>query len=203
MGETGRNDFRRTNQGVVPTSRSRDIEAGSALLKHFHQPIYAYLRRLSGSDADAADLTQQTFCKIWQSLNKFRGASSVKTWVHRIAYCTYIDWVRQRRPAREKSEAWWAAIAANGSSPFDSLAEADSASRLYSLVETLEPDSRRAAIHLHYYQALSLSETAEVLGLPLSTLKYQLRAALDELRLGLTRPAPTPVETEANRRILR
>ena len=63
-----------------------DLEAGNALLNHFHQPLYAYLRRLSGSDADAADLTQQTFRTVWQVLNKSRGASSGKTWVHRIVY---------------------------------------------------------------------------------------------------------------------
>ncbi|MGO8930946.1 MAG: RNA polymerase sigma factor [Limisphaerales bacterium] len=41
-----------------------DREAGSELLRHFHKPIFAYLRRLSGNDADAEDLTQQTFSKV-------------------------------------------------------------------------------------------------------------------------------------------
>ena len=78
-----------------------DREAGGELLRHFHGPIFAYLRRLSGNDADAADLTQQTFSKVWQSLAKFRGASRLNTWVHRVAYCTYVDWVRQRDPGGE------------------------------------------------------------------------------------------------------
>ena len=159
-----------------------DRDAGSELLRHFHKPIFAYLRRLSGNDADAKDLTQQTFSKVWQSLTRFRGASSLNTWVHRIAYCTYIDWVRQREPGGEQPQEWWNTLPANGPSPFESAAEADSARRLCVLVQGLEPESRRAAIHLHYYQNLSLPETAEVLGLPLSTLKYQLKAALDELR---------------------
>jgi RNA polymerase sigma-70 factor, ECF subfamily len=166
-----------------------DREAGSDLLRHFHRPIFAYLRRLSGNDADADDLAQQTFSKVWQSLGKFRGASSINTWIHRIAYCTYIDWVRQREPGDEQPQTWWDSLPAKEMSPFESAAEADSVRRLYLLVEGLEPESRRAAIHLHYYQNLSLPETAEVLGLPLSTLKYQLRAALDELRRRLAEPA--------------
>jgi RNA polymerase sigma-70 factor (ECF subfamily) len=160
-------------------------EAGSKLLGHFHRPIFGYLRRLSGNDTDADDLTQQTFSKVWQSLGSFRGAASLNTWIHRIAYCTYIDWVRQRRPGEEQPEGWWESLPATGMSPFESVAEADWARQLYALVQHLEPESRRAAIHLHYYQNLSLPETAEVLGLPLSTLKYQLRAALDELRCRL------------------
>jgi RNA polymerase sigma-70 factor (ECF subfamily) len=168
-----------------------DRDAGSELLRHFHKPIFAYLRRLSGNDADAEDLTQQTFSKVWQSLNKFRGASSLNTWVHRIAYCTYVDWVRQRDPGGEQPQAWWDALPAKEPSPFESVAEADAVRRLYLLVQGLEPESRRAAIHLHYYQNLSLPETAEVLGLPLSTLKYQLRAGLDELRRRLTEPQQT------------
>ena len=168
-----------------------DREAAGELVRHFHHPIYAYLRRLCGNDTDAADLTQQTFSKVWQSLAKFRGASTVATWIHRIAYCTYIDWTRQRRPGEAQTDAWWETVPASGPSPFDSLAEADSARRLYALVERLEPEGRRAAIHLHYYQNLSLAETAEVLGLPLSTLKYQMRAALDDLRARLTEPNQT------------
>jgi len=168
-----------------------DREAGCELLRHFHRPIFAYLRRLSGNDADADDLAQQTFSKVWQSLGKFRGASAINTWIHRIAYCTYIDWVRQREPGGEQPQAWWDSLPAKEISPFESAAEADSARRLYLLVQDLEPESRRAAIHLHYYQNLSLPETAEVLGLPLSTLKYQLRAALDELRRRLAEPART------------
>jgi RNA polymerase sigma-70 factor, ECF subfamily len=172
-------------------ARQGDRDAGSELLRHYHRPIYAYLRRLSGNDADAEDLIQQTFSKVWQSLAKFRGASSFNTWVHRIAYCTYIDWVRQKEPTGEQTQVWWETLPAKGPTPFESAAEADSARRLYVLVQGLEPESRRAAIHLHYYQNLSLPETAEVLGLPLSTLKYQLKAALDELRRRLPEPQPT------------
>jgi len=168
-----------------------DRDAGSELLRSYHKPIYAYLRRLSGNDADAEDLVQQTFSKVWQSLARFRGASSFNTWVHRIAYCTYVDWVRQRRAGSDQPQTWWETLPATGPSPFDSAAESDTARRLYLLVQGLEPESRRAAIHLHYYQNLTLPETAEVLGLPLSTLKYQLKAALDELRRRLPEPYPT------------
>lgn len=159
-----------------------DREAACNLIELYHQRIFAYLHRLAGNETDASDLTQLTFCRAWQSLDKFQGASSVTTWIHRIAYCVYVDWIRRRPKQDPKSDAWWEAVPACEPSPFDSLAESDGARRLYALVEGLEPESRRAAIHLHYYQDLTLAETAEVLGMPVSTVKYQLKSSLDELR---------------------
>lgn len=104
------------------------------------------------------------------------------TWIHRIAYFSYVDWLRKRKPVAAQPEDWWDAVPCGQPSPFDITANVDSSRRLYSLVEALEPETRRAAIHLHYYQGLSLGETAEVLGMPVSTLKHQLRSALDELK---------------------
>jgi RNA polymerase sigma factor (sigma-70 family) len=58
---------------------------------------------------------------------------------------------------------------------------------VYALVEQLDDDARQA-IHLHYYQGLSLSETSEVLNVPTSTLKYRLREALNTLRTQTAEP---------------
>ena len=71
--------------------------------------------------------------------------------------------------------------AANGPSPFEDAAERDTARRLFALVERLEHEIREV-VHLHYYQGLSLSETAGALGIATSTVKYRLREALDFLR---------------------
>jgi RNA polymerase sigma-70 factor (ECF subfamily) len=166
-----------------------DREAASALLREFHRPIYAYLRRLTGREADAADLTQVTFLKVWQSLGRFRGASSVSTWMHRIAYCSYVDWLRQSRPPDEQSEAWWRHLPAEAPPPSDALADREAVQRVCAAVARLAEDERQP-VHLHYLQGLTLAETAEVLDLPVSTLKYRLRAGLDSLRRSLSDDRP-------------
>ena len=163
-----------------------DRDAAGELLRHFHVLIFAYLRRLAVDEDSAEDLTQQTFCKVWQSISQFRGGSSVSTWMHRIAYCTYVDWVRQVRPATEQTEIWWQQISAPGPDPSQHLADAEIARQLYAFVDAL-PDAERQPIHLHYYQGLSLADTAKVLDVPLSTLKYRVRATLDQLRQQLAR----------------
>jgi RNA polymerase sigma-70 factor (ECF subfamily) len=158
-----------------------DLSAASELVSLFYERIFAYFRRLCGSDEDAADLTQKTFFKVWTSLASFRRRSSFSTWLHGIAHHVYVDWRRANRPADSQTDEWWEACAAVGPSPFDDAAERDTARRLFALVERLE-EGIKEVVHLHYYQGLSLSETAEALGIATSTVKYRLRDALDSLR---------------------
>ncbi len=162
-------------------------EAAGNLVREFHKLIFAYLRRLTGNDADAADLCQVTFLKVWQSVSRFRGESSVSTWMHRIAYCTYVDWLRNSRPSSEQTESWWKGIREEGATPFEQATHVETARRVYAAVDRLADDDRQI-IHLHYYQGLSLAETAGTLAMPESTLKYRLRGALGQLRSQLREP---------------
>lgn len=168
-------------------AQAGDFQAAAALLDGHYQRIYAYLRRLSGSDESAADLCQQTFGRVWQSLQSFNGRSAFNTWLHRIAHNTYVDW--RRRPNRhdERSDEWWETCADPAQCPFEAAADRDSAHQLYSAVEELEED-HRLAIHLHYYQGLTLEDTAATLNVATSTVKYRLRQALNKLEAALAEP---------------
>src|SRR6266704_822901 len=84
-------------------------------------------------------------------------------------------------PASRPTPGGKRACVADGPSPFESAAEQDMARQLYALVQQLE-EGAREAVHLHYYQGLTLQETAEVLNIATSTLKYRLREALNLLR---------------------
>src|SRR5688572_9697671 len=168
-------------------AKAGDEAAAAELIDRHYERIYAYLRRWCGSDADAEDLTQRTFLKVWSSLASFRGSSAFSTWAHGIAHNVYVDWRRRRSFTDPQTDEWWATCVADGPSPFEDAAEREVAGRVYALVEQLD-DATRQAVHLHYYQGLSLKETCEVLGMPSSTLKYRLREALDTLRSQTTEP---------------
>jgi len=172
-------------------AKTGDISAASELVGLFYERIFAYFRRLCGNDDDAADLTQKTFFKVWTSLASYQQRSSFSTWLHGIAHHVYVDWRRANKPVDAQSDEWWETRAAEGPSPFEDAAERDTAHRLVALVDRLE-DREKEAVHLHYYQGLSLQETAEALGIATSTVKYRLRGALDFLRTHTIEPKLRP-----------
>lgn len=176
----------------MQAARAGDEGAACRLVDEYHGRIYAFLRRLSGGDSDAVELTQRTFCRAWTALPSFEGRSSVSTWFHGIAYRTYVDWLRSHRRQESRPDAWWEAIPDASPGPDRVAADADASAAVYGAVDTLESDLREA-VHLHYYQGLTLDETAEVLGIAASTVKHRLREALGRVRRHLARAdRPSP-----------
>jgi RNA polymerase sigma-70 factor (ECF subfamily) len=164
-------------------AKAGDLAAASELVSLHYQMIFSFFRRMCGSDEDAADLTQKTFAKVWAALPGYQGRSSFSTWAHGIGRNVYVDWRRQGNRLEPQTDEWWETCEAEGPSPFEDAAERDLAGRLHSMVTKLDEGSREV-VQLHYYQGLSLKETAEVLGVAASTVKYRLREALDALGRG-------------------
>lgn len=176
-----------TIERLCALAANGNAQAAAELVTVSYQKIFAYFRRLSGNETEAADLTQKTFVKVWTSLPTYQGRSSFNTWLYAIAHHVYVDW--RRKPGRidGKSDAWWKSQPDKGPGPFESVQERDLARQLYASVEHLD-EAARELVHLHYYQGLSLSETAETLGIAVSTVKYRLRAALETLRPSVIQP---------------
>ena len=167
---------------LLKRAKKADTNAASELLRLHYADVYSYLRRLCGSQPDADDLTQQTFMKVWSSLDRFKGRSKFSTWLHRIAYNCYIDWRRRNATSALKvPDQWWLQCVDDNPGPFSKLAERQLAQQLYEAVDQLDEDKRQT-VHLHYYQGLSLRETATVLGVATSTVKYRLREVIKALR---------------------
>ena len=177
-------DAQPANQ-LAEAARHGDTAAATRLIELFYERIYAFLRRLAGNDADAADLTQRTFSRVWQSLPGFAGRSSFSSWIHGIAHHVYVDWRRADRRIESRSDEWWNACATSGPQPDEIASRTDLAATLFASVDTLEPDLRDT-VHLHYYQELTLQETAAAMGVATSTVKYRLRQALAELQKQLS-----------------
>jgi len=93
---------------LVQRACRQDQAAANELIELSYERIYAFLRRLAANDADAADLTQRTFSRVWQSLPTFAGRSSFSSWIHGIAHHVYADWRRANHRSESRSEGWWA-----------------------------------------------------------------------------------------------
>jgi RNA polymerase sigma-70 factor (ECF subfamily) len=166
-------------------AKKADKNAASELLKIYYADIYSYLRRLCGSRHDAEDLTQQTFFKAWSSFDCFAGRSKFSTWLYRIAHNTYLDWLRKNAAGTQsRPDQWWQECIDQNPGPFSNVAERQSAQRLYEAVDELDEDKKHV-VHLHYYQGLSIRETAKVLDVATSTVKYRLREVFKILRVKL------------------
>jgi len=166
-------------------AKKADKEAACELLKIYYADVYAYLRRLCGNNHDAEDLTQKTFLKAWSSLGGFAGRSKFSTWLYRIAHNTYLDLLRKNNVGTQSCpEQWWYECIDENPGPLANLAERQLAMRLYEAVDKLDEDKKHV-VHLHYYQGLSLRETAKVLNIATSTVKYRLREVLKNLRIKL------------------
>ena len=166
---------------VIERIRRGDARASVELVDLFYERLYAFLRRLSGQDADAADLTQRTFARIWHALPTYAGRSSVSSWIHGIAYHIYLDWYRRERRTEARPDEWWAAHRAGEPGPDELVARSDLSNALFASVEELEPELRDT-LHLHYYQGLTIEETAVILGVATSTVKYRQRQAIERLQ---------------------
>src|SRR5208283_4353179 len=70
---------------LVAELRTGSEEAFAWLIAHYHQPIYSLLARTVRNQADAADLTQEVFVKVFRGIHGFHGESSLRTWIYRIA----------------------------------------------------------------------------------------------------------------------
>ncbi|MGD8883110.1 MAG: RNA polymerase sigma factor [Desulfobacterales bacterium] len=163
-------------------AKKADKNAASELLKIYYADIYSYLRRLCGSKQDAEDLTQQTLLKVWSSLDGFKGRSKFSTWLYRIAHNTFLDWLRKNAAGTQsRPDQWWQECIDQNPGPFSNVAERQLAQRLYQAVDKFDEDKKHV-VHLHYYQGLSLRETAKVLDIATSTVKYRLREVLKALR---------------------
>ncbi len=166
-------------------AKRTDNNAACELLKIYYPKVFAYLRRLCGSKQDAEDLTQQTFLKVWSSIDGFAGRSKFSTWLYRIAHNTYLDWLRKNNVGTQSCpEQWWQEFIDQNPGPFANFAERQLSLRLYEEVNKFDEDKKHV-VHLHYYQGLSLRETAKVLDIATSTVKYRLREVFKALRVKL------------------
>lgn len=172
--------------------RAGDEEAFDRLVGEYSGGIYSMLLRLTENAEDAGDLTQETFMNAFRSINKFRGESSVRTWLYRIAVNrsrNRFRWWKSRR--RSKTVSIDSAFSEDDRPLHETLAGSDpdpetaaiTAERMYRLRETLLtlPDIFREAVILRDIEGLAYEEIAEVLDVSIGTVKSRIARGRSEL----------------------
>ena len=169
---------------LVQAARNGDMTAFGRLVDANQPAVRAFLRRFVGSYADADDLAQDAFARTWEVLARFDGSSRLRTFVCGVAF-QYWRRARRadnRRMARDDAYAQLEDQETGG--------DARMAQRL-ALRRAMEelPDDQRAALALCLGQDFTHAEAAEILKLPLGTVKSHVTRGRARLQAALGVPA--------------
>ncbi len=177
----------RTDEEMLADYLDGDVAAFRALLERYHDPLLRFLIRLTGGRATAEDVFQDTFLQIHQSAGGFDGTKRFKPWLFTIAANKGRDALRRknRRPTVSLS----AGIDAGSDRSFvdlmlidmpdvsDRMNREELAAAVQRAVDHLSPRLKEILL-LSYFQKMGYQQIAEVLGIPLGTVKSRLHAAV-------------------------
>lgn len=172
------------DEEIIALIREGKPDAALSLL------VPAYRRRVFGlafsilrDRAAAEDVAQEVFVKLWRSLAGYDGRASLSTWIYAITRNASISALRKRRRTVSMSEPTVAAEADAVESDAPPPEAADT--QLWQLVEAL-PERQRQVVTLYYQDERSTDEVAQMLGLPVNTVKTHLHRARARLAAALT-----------------
>jgi RNA polymerase sigma-70 factor (ECF subfamily) len=195
----------RTDEELVASSLAGDRSAFDLLVLRWDRKIQGAIYRLIGSEEEARDLCQEAFLKAYRGLGAFKGEARFSSWLYQIALNLCRDRMRRRRGRTLVSLD---ALEADGQAPvlreeataLDLVETRDLQRRVKAAVLDLGEEQREVIV-LKEYEGLTFQEIAEVLDLPVSTVKTRLYRGLDRLRERLVREGiAAPVATEMGTR---
>lgn len=171
---------------VIERVASGDKQALQEVYDLFGGPLFRYLSTLTGDYQVAEEILQDTLVAVWRSARTFRGGSSAKTWVFGIARRQAHNTLRRRRLPLAGEEVL-STFADEEIGPEEGLISGARKEELESGIRRLSP-LHREVLALIFFHELSYEETAEVLDIPLGTVKSRLSNAKKSLRARLQKP---------------
>ncbi|HEV2199372.1 MAG TPA: sigma-70 family RNA polymerase sigma factor [Bryobacteraceae bacterium] len=174
------------------------------LLRRFEHPIYNLVCRLTDHPEDGADVTQEVFLKVFRGIGSFRGRSSLKTWIYRIAVNEARNHRRsflrhRKQEVRLEPEggdsmgcADW--VADPSPSPYEIVLDHEAEQLIERTLAELNPNFR-AALVLRDIEGMPYEEISEILEISLGTVKSRIlrgREALKERLTAHLEPSPQP-----------
>ena len=182
--------FSHAEEDALVTALSQGAEeAYEILIQRYQQPVYSLVCRLMNDPADAPDIVQEVFLKVFRSIGAFRGNSSLKTWIYRIAVneaYNHRRWFcRHRRQdvgfGSDEGTQHYAGMTDPGRSPFEQAADHETRALVEQALEKLNPKFR-AAVVLRDIEDLSYEDIAAVLEVSIGTVKSRIMRGREALR---------------------
>ena len=167
-------------------AREGDRAAFEELFRLYERPILNYVYRLSKNRALSEDLLQEAFLRLWRALPGYRPTAKVSTYVFRIAHNLYLN-----EAARRREKPIEDADSESRLDPGADMARRELQAAVRSAVEAL-PEGERECLILSEFQGFKYADIAEVLGIPVGTVKSRMFSAVNRLKESLRGMEPSP-----------
>ena len=179
-----------TDEIIVQRALTGDAEAFGEIVRRWERRIFALAYGMLGREEDARDATQETFLAAFRNLRGFRGEAKVSSWLHRIAVNQCIT---RQRQARVRSEAALEDEQEKDAAGFATPVHYSPSRVVEGRQETVAvrrainslPIELRQVVIMKEFEELTFREIADVLDLPLSTVKSRLYTAMKQLQMRL------------------
>lgn len=170
-----------------------DMPSWSELVQEHADAVYRLAYRLSGNKQDAEDLTQETFMRVFRSLDKYK-AGTFEGWLHRITTNLFLDMVRHRAKIRmEALPEDYERVPGTDMTPEQAYSVANLDPVLQAALDGLSPEFRVAVV-LCDVVGMSYDEIAETLGVKMGTVRSRIHRARTQLREAIERAAHEDAE---------
>ncbi len=187
-------DLRAEDIAFVAALQAGSEEAFAQLIAQYSAPLHSVIARSLPNPADAADITQEVFIKIFRSIGSFHGDSSLRTWIYRIALHESSNsrrwWSRHKKQevtidgdTDESDDTWFPlrdTLADTRESPYEFARQAELRASVESALQQV-PEAFRIVVILREIEGMAYDEIAAILRINIGTVKSRLlrgRAAL-------------------------
>jgi RNA polymerase sigma-70 factor (ECF subfamily) len=186
---------RLSDEDLLTRIRAGERELFGELVRRYERELFGYLRRYTGHEELAADVFQNTFTQVFLKISQYEPGRPVRPWLYTIATNQAIDAIRrQTRRSDMRSQSLLSSTADDSGNarplyerlespepgPGERVEAAEQQQSVRDAVDQL-PQLHREVVVLAYFQGLKYQEIAEVLDVPLGTVKSRLHAALARL----------------------
>lgn len=173
-----------TDEQLIEQTLSGDQEAFGLLVTKYEDRLCRMAQAILRDPEEAKDVVQETFLQAYVNLAGFRRSSRFYTWLYRISFNVAVGMIRQKKrvvPADRLSDDSWGNLAGRSESPEDRQSRAESVEILRAALDRL-PIEYRMPMVLREIDGASYEEIAEIVGIPIGTVRSRLFRARTILR---------------------
>jgi RNA polymerase sigma-70 factor, ECF subfamily len=175
----------RDDAALIRRCQRGDVEAMNELIQAYQKHVFNLAFRLSGNYDDAQDIAQEAFIRVFNSIHSFRGEANFSTWIYRIVTNVFLDErkkqrVRDHGSLDEYLELEDSSVARQIEDPSpgpEASVEQRERNEVVGQAVLALPENQRVMIALYHFQGRSYEEIADIMQLPIGTVKSRLNRA--------------------------